>query len=198
MRHLMKRIGGICLTTGLMVGVLVIGVAGPAGAAPGDGGCGFTTVGGGIETSPTGTTYRGVVNLFYETEMGQVATISCELFIDAASQGIVLGPTTGTGFVVDAGPLEFHLEEGEKVRICAHFSLDGVPQPDNCGDAEECEVLDCVAGIIDPPLCAVLVTVAPTVNALVDDPSLLYIEPTFGDVYVLGELFWDCPPYALV
>src|SRR5688500_1239658 len=118
MRHLTKSIGGVCLVISLMVATLVIGAPTPAGAITGGGGCGFATVSGPIETSETGTTFRGEVDLQYRTNTGQVVTISCELFVAGDSRGIVLGPVTGTGLVVDAGLLEYVADEGDTVRIC--------------------------------------------------------------------------------
>lgn len=56
------------------------------------------------------------------------------------------------------------------------------------------ELLDEVVGG-NPEVCLALVTVAPVVNQV--DPSILFINTTDrpGDTFVLGEFFWDCPPY---
>jgi hypothetical protein len=52
--------------------------------------------------------------------------------------------------------------------------------------------------IVDPTLCAALVSISGTVNSL-PTSGVLYIDPT-GDTYVGGttaaDLFWDCPPYV--
>jgi hypothetical protein len=64
-------------------------------------------------------------------------------------------------------------------------------------------VLDQVNAVlqnVDPILCGVLKTLAPTVDSL-PTSSVLYIDPASGDTYVGGTgpsaLFWDCPPYVV-
>lgn len=44
--------------------------------------------------------------------------------------------------------------------------------------------------VLDPPLCALYGQLAPGVPGIVD------VLPE-GDVFLLGEMFWDCPPYGV-
>ena len=203
----MKRVGGIGLTIALVVGVLVFAAPGAAQAAPGDG-CGFTSV-----TDPLGgdDDWRGVIDLHYVPPVGQSATVSCEFYVDGVSQGIKLGPVSGTGVIVAAGPFTYTAGRDQRIRMCMHIAVAGVPQPDICFEMrdpdpippdEVVELIDDVIGLantvvvlFDPALCSALRAAAPTVNGL-NRPTVLRINPTYGDVYLLDSLFWDCPPYG--
>ena len=50
------------------------------------------------------------------------------------------------------------------------------------------QVGDVVAEHVEPPACAALGALSPGTPPVSIDPG--------GDVYVDGELWWDCPPYA--
>jgi len=43
-------------------------------------------------------------------------------------------------------------------------------------------------------MCPILITLAPSVDGV--SGGVLYIDPASGDMYVSGDLFWDCPPYT--
>jgi hypothetical protein len=203
-----KKFGGICVAIGLLLGVLVLGAPAPASAATGDG-CGFDTVNDSTGLLGGGpTTWHGVIYLSYVPPAGKSATASCEIYVNGVSQGIKLGPITGTGVVAGAGRLTFTADDNDVVRLCMHVRVGTVTQPDICFEGPGPDPLEPVyalvdtawnavngvAMLLDPTLCSALVRVAPTVNVL--PPSVLRIDPTYGDVYVFGEPMWDCPPYA--
>jgi hypothetical protein len=157
---------------------------------------------------------------------GSAFTASCELRVNGMIQGTVLGPTSGTGFVADATTIQFTARPTDVVSMCTHVSsvngdetvcsdpgtTDPIPKPvidaiDAVFDTIELviDLLDeLVFSQLDPTLCAVLVTLAPTVNGL-GHPELIHIEPASGDLFIGGivftpppggDLFWDCPPYV--
>ena len=62
------------------------------------------------------------------TPTGATATVSCELRVAGASQGTVLGPTTGTGVVADANPHVVYVAgDDDLVEICEHVTVGGEP-----------------------------------------------------------------------
>jgi hypothetical protein len=137
--------------------------------------------------------------------------VECELLVNGVSQGVVLS-ASGTTVAASAGPFSYTAQEGDVVTLCDHVRVDWhtttqchdavntplIPQPvvdvldlllDTTG-----QVVDLVNEIsiqaIDPILCPVLAALAPGVPGIVD------IDGDDGDVYVLGAIFWDCPPYG--
>jgi hypothetical protein len=48
---------------------------------------------------------------------------------------------------------------------------------------------------VDSLFCPLLQAIAATVNGPEpDEEGVAYVDPD-GDLYLLGELTWDCPPY---
>lgn len=204
----------------LALAVLAAPAAAPAHAASFDyrGGCGFQIVNDptdrlfGDDGFQHGPVYLAVVPTDSAgVPSGATATVWCELVIEGVSQGTVLGPTTGTGLVVDLGQLVYTAAVDQQVKLCTHVTVGTetivrcapVEQPDPVRDLVDLlppvddwvdVVNDLVFGPLDPVICAGLVALAPVVNdaAL----GLVTIDPVTGDTFVVGELFWDCPPYV--
>jgi hypothetical protein len=67
-------------------------------------------------------------------------------------------------------------------------------------DLSQGTIAECWAGApgllgpLDPLICSLFVSLAPTVDGLI--PELLYIDPSDGDAQVLNGDFYDCPPYG--
>lgn len=101
------------------------------------------------------------------------------------NQHCVDGPDTsssaGTGFC--------DLTEGTWARCTTGGPL-AVPEPCDIADflCTVYEIVEDALRQLDPVLCTLLATLSPGVPGVVD------ITPE-GDVYVLGTLVWDCPPY---
>jgi hypothetical protein len=97
-----------------------------------------------------------------------------------------------SGVAVADGPMSCDLTQGVAA-ICYALDGTGVPQPIlDLIDAILRTVRDFEVSLVDPLLCPILASLAPTVRQLI--PELLYIDDS-GDTQVLNAPFWDCPPY---
>jgi hypothetical protein len=171
--------------------------------------------------------WNGQVNvLVAATNPGDTITASCWIKVGAGgTENKVLDATgPGTGFTAGAGRATFTAAATDTVFLCTHVDVSSNPAgdpsdtcvplvttpicPDQvCGDGGVLDqliaIIDSVneqTKILDPTICGVLKTLAPTVNGLPTN-AVLYIDPASGDLYVGGrtspdDLFWDCPPYV--
>jgi hypothetical protein len=173
-----------------------------------EGDCGFSTVN---DTTPGGifggpTYWRGEISTYavaftadhLPAPTTQIS-IACELYINGT---LVDTPLTasGNGVVAAAGTFSFTAEDTDVIQICNHVVVGGEDHYTNCWDGghglpELYEVaqflIDQVIPIIDqidPLVCTQFSALAPGIPGVVD------IQPE-GDIAVLGEPFWDCPPY---
>jgi hypothetical protein len=199
------------LLTALAV-VLAIAPVGPlAHASHLDylGGCSFDSA-----PDATGSTYVGQVDVVIVATGPEplkapeptvaVTDVSCELVVNGVSRGAVLTAPDGTGATAAAGPLTYTADPTDFVDLCTHATIGGEPF-DQCSPACTCDpppgdlvgdivdLLDeAVFEQIDPTVCAVLRALAPLNDVA---PDVLHVDPETGDTYLLGALFWDCPPY---
>jgi len=203
-----------------LVGMCAATAALPAHAdGPGwVGTCRISTVN---DTTPDGTlggqnVWNGQVNIAVaaSTPGATISAASCTIKVNGGSESTILTATAAGGVAVGAGRATFTAAVDATVEICTHVttSSDGAQStcatltttpicPDQvCGDGG---LLDQVNGVlegVDPLLCSVLITAAPTVDSL-PTAGVIYIDPATGDTYVGGTgpsaLFWDCPPYVV-
>jgi hypothetical protein len=204
------------ILAGLAAGVLCAVAPVPAHATTYDfrGECDFETL---QQATVTGDQWIGTVGvLIVATDDSprklpapdvRITDVSCELLVNGMSQGTVLTAPDGTGVTgAVAAPFGFTADLTDEVVLCTNATVGGTPFH-RCPDPRVIqippgeypsvieillEVLDPVLAQIDPVGCAVLRTLA-----ALDDvaPDVLHVDPETGDTYLLGELFWDCPPY---
>lgn len=123
-------------------------------------------------------------------------TFSCDIEVNGVRQH-VLSDEPGEFVWTTAGNAVWLAGTTDEVAVCARIDwYDGHPAYESCHPADESPlqpVVDMVTafeiGYVDPVVCPVLAALAPGV------PGVLDVDAT-GDTYVLGELFWDCPPYV--
>jgi hypothetical protein len=121
-------------------------------------------------------------------------SVDCEMLINGVSQGVVLH-AEGIGIAANAKDFSFTAEETDVVTICDHVNVGGTDYT-NCADATTTELIpqpvqDALL-MLDPAICMVLMELY---NAGVTGvPGVVEMEPE-GDIFVLGEPQWDCPPY---
>jgi hypothetical protein len=176
------------------------------------------------DTTPDGTlggqnVWNGQVNIVVVANDAGSISANCSLKVNGVSQGVILDAGSGTGVVAAAGRATFTAAVTDTVSICTNVTtsagsesicVDLTTTPicpvQVCGDGG---VLDQLIALIntvneatkalDPAICLVLTTIAPTVDGL-PTSGVLYIDPATGDTYVGGttpaDLFWDCPPYV--
>ncbi len=192
------RLAGACL----VAAALTAGAPGTAHAAPpqqyyqtGDTGiCGFWAA---SDTTPGGqlggeNVWNGVVWIRYTTTGS--ATVTCELKINGATQGIVLG-AMGAGGVAAVDQIQYSAAVTDVVTICHHVQGGS----SSCSDASTTSVVPSpVYDLLsqgDERTCVVLTTIAPFVNDL-GVPGIIRIDMFTGDTYLLDMLVVDCPPYV--
>jgi hypothetical protein len=141
---------------------------------------------------------------------GASITVECEMFINGNSQGVYLA-TSGTGIAATTyakenpgGVFSFSAADTDVVTVCDNVTIDG-HFIQNCSDAETTQIVpqpvvdainlaidtlnSTVLEQIDPTICPFIGMAAPGVPGVVD------ITPE-GDVFVVTELWYDCPPYV--
>lgn len=143
-----------------------------------------------------------VVSLDYVTTISQgmpgTATVSCEITVNGAGHYVVLGPVSGTGVIAAAGRTGFEAAPTDTVEICADVTV-GSSTTVTCYPTVTTSVDDVAntpIAVLDQVLCGALTTVAPVVNGL-GQPTVIRINPTYGDLYVAGFWVYDCPPYGV-
>jgi hypothetical protein len=185
-------------------GLLVVGVPGAAHAATGlflkndtdpSGVCRFYAVN---DVTPNGLfggpfVWNGAAALDFVAPVNALPpdtyTVSCELRVNGAGQGTVVGPDTGTSVLTDQSRLSFTAAPGDRVTICAHVQRGTNPETVSCGEGVTSEI----SGLVDEFLCfGVLDRLAPLVNSL-GLPQVIRIDPVTDDLYVLNQLIIDCP-----
>jgi hypothetical protein len=121
--------------------------------------------------------------------------------------------THGENVFVTAGPLRGYSTDETGFEVCGHITWDDGHTPlDSCTPTlgvpndpvtDLLDTLNDLSKNLDPAICSVLMTLAPTVNGL-GHPELIHIDEATGDLFLLGvvltpppggDLFWDCPPY---
>jgi hypothetical protein len=175
------------------------------------------------DTTPDATlggqnVWNGQVNvLVVANAPGDTISATCSIKVNGADQGVILTATApGVGFAANAGRATFTAAITDTVSICTNVTTGTGGYESTCADLTTtpvCPVQVCgpggildqvfailngVLGQIDPTICPVIASLAPTVNSL-PTSGVLFIGPD-GDIYVggtgPGALFYDCPPYV--
>ena len=185
----------------------------PAAAHPGYdyvGGCGFATLSDGGESAET--TWTGQLHAVVVATDGAGTpspatpiTIDCVVYVNHADPVTVLS-ASGTGVAANATPWSYQAAPEDIVTVCDVVAVGGERHED-CADAtttpllpqevvdlltQVFETLDWIGWLLwdpEPGPCNEMAVAAPGVPGVVD------VTPE-GDVYIVGEFFWDCPPYA--
>ena len=183
----------------------------PAGAHPGyhyEGGCAFTAVSDG-DNGPA-TVWSGEMHaLVVATDAAGAPApavgigVACEVYVNGTGPTTVL-TASGTGAAAGATTWTYQADLSDLVEVCSVVTVAGSRHA-TCepwsiyGPVQT--VIDLIEEIRDsiiwwPPdiwpdpwICDALKAAAPGVPGVVD------VTPE-GDVYIAGEFFWDCPPYA--
>jgi hypothetical protein len=151
-------------------------------------------------------TYTGLVDahvLVYSDDPAAnpvSATVTCELLVNAVPQYRTSG--SGTGLVVVADVLTYEAEDGDVVTLCTVVDYAGGGHDVRCGGASSEPivpepVVDSLNHVLDDVLSLTQAAdplVCPVLAGLPGDYGEVAVDEE-GDVFVLGVLFWDCPPY---
>jgi hypothetical protein len=181
----------------LATGALALGIHVPPASAAGTsdfaGGC-FVVSGLGGQAQLVGAvvTYSGVV---FDNPV--VADVTCSIVVNGATTSTVSFVAAPVGLTV--GGIAYAAAPGSNVEVCTtvDYTSNNDYTDSRCVplvDATPDGLLDTVEDLTqaaDPTLCPILASESPGVPGIVD------IDPT-GDTYLLGDFFWDCPPYAEV
>jgi hypothetical protein len=162
-----------------------------AGATYDGPGCGFDALNG------WGAMYGAVVAYStVETENPVSVRLTCVLKVEG--QPYYTETYSGLGFAVGARQIEFPWWATDLV-MCetVEFLNTGDAPVSRCDEASD--VIDDLWNLlteieveyVDPLVCPVLAALSPGV------PGTLDIDPE-GDIYVLGQPQWDCPPYDVI
>ncbi len=172
--------------------LLVVGPAAHADGATYRGKCGYTTanneLGGGALGGRqvwTGVAYLQAVPTDAGVPTGGAVTAWCELRVNGVSQGAVLGPVSGIGAVVAAGPFQFRADRmRDIVTFCTHVvtaSGEEVVCPD-----------ETTAQIVPEPGYDVVHAVGSVLTPPVDAAACTVLG---GDTFAGPYWLYDCPPY---
>ena len=185
------------LLAALAVGSMALGAPAAQASHTYEGGCGFDSV-----TDPsgqvaqpdvfTGVMYAAVVAT---NPPGADVHVRCEIRVNNLVKDSF--EASGPGVAVGADEAQFLATDADVVTMCDVVTIGGHTST-VCGQADRFqippqEVIDLIdmlfIDIIDPAICPVLAGLAPGVPGVVD-------INTQGDVFVLGDGFFDCPPYG--
>ena len=189
-----------------LAGITAVAAATPVQAHPTYhyyGGCSYFTLSDGTDSSQT--QWDGEVHavaVATDAVTGAPAavaiTVECELRINGATPGMILFSASGGGVVAGASHVTFHADPDDIVTMCDNVTVGGefhkqcdettttpiIPQPVQ-------DAIELAEQELDRATCAVLQGMS---GGPADQPPVIDIRSD-GDVYVLGEWFWDCPPY---
>ena len=183
--------------------VTVAALAVPAGADQVDAECGFLAV---SDTDVSGDAWEGVMYGAVTAPGEDAVTIRCEIRVNGVP--VTATPTGGPapGAAVTAGEIRYEASDVDSVESCAVYTTGHgagtscrptttttIPP---CQALGSCDVVgyvlvtlnDTLVEEVDPRVCPVLAEHRPSAPPYV-------VTDAEGDVYVLGELWWDCPPY---
>ena len=163
----------------------------PAHAADYQGGCGYD----GVRRYDT---FTGVLYATVAAPRAAVTTVTCYVVVDWVEQPHTRLMAGGIGVTVGTRAIEFTATDVQDVELCEFVEFADEPGVvhGQCGEGPSeplppqvvIDVLTPVFGTVDATLCRVFAAQAGTYG------DVLTIRE-HGDVYVDGELFWDCPPY---
>jgi hypothetical protein len=175
---------GVLATSALLIGpgVLPAQAAGSAYA----GGC-FVE-----HSADGGALYSATV--LYSTTPGDnpvSADVTCSWYVNGVLQDAVTFP--GTGVVLDRYLVWYEAQITDTVTVCTSVDFTSNADPTQTSCLPNTDPIDLVvgaSGAVDPTLCPILASRSPGLFG-----GVVQITPT-GDTYVLGNFFWDCPPYG--
>lgn len=180
--------------------VAVAALAVPATASHVTADCGFAAV------SDAANAFHGVMYGTITAPGEDAVTIRCEIRVNGvlATATPTGGPTPGVA--VTAGEIRYESRSTDTVEACTVYTTGHgtetscqrsmtltIPPCQAIGDCDVVAILfatvsDTMVEEVDPKVCPMLAAHRPSAPP--------YVETDWdGDVYVLGELFWDCPPY---
>ena len=174
-------------------------------------GCGFDSV---QQETATGQNYEGAAYGYAVNRTGGPISIRCYITVNGVPAAAGSTPTgTGIGSATTAGPISFEAATGADVEMCTEVNGTTI----ECGDSTNTqippqEVIDLIiflTSIPDPLICPILEDLGDLFEANnLEIPGVLEFgdqdgdDPNDpgdgGDVYIGGDLFWDCPPYEPV
>jgi hypothetical protein len=177
----------------LAAGVLGLAVPNAHAADPSYlGRCGFATTqdnraGGALggRSVRTGEVHLYVVPVASGVPAGGAVTAWCELRVNGVSRGTVLGPVSGTGAVVAAGPLQFRTPWSDIVTICTHV-VTAAGTEVYCPDAAPTEV-------VPQPVYDAIELLGLSPAPVADTAACAALG---GDTTYDGYWLYDCPPAA--
>ena len=199
------------LATSVVVGAVTLG-APIAHADPAQVDCGFNTIAQEDATGGQDTFTGGAYGFVVSGTPGNAVSIQCVVKVNGAPVANTGAPATGTTVAATAGQVTFTATDQDDVDLCAEWT-DGTTSGESCSDTTVTQippqavidllisVFDAIDAIlipieqtvVDPAVCPVLATLG---NTVPDVPGVLEINGQ-GDVFLLGDPFWDCPPYDL-
>ena len=180
--------------------------------------CGFNTIA--QETATGGQdTFTGAAYGYVVGAPGEAVTVRCYVAVNGTEVGST--PTgSGTTAAGTAGQVTYTATDQDDVDLCIEYSTASEGTVNTCFetttttfppqavtdllislaeqvDAVLAQVFDTLSDLevqfVDPVLCPIFVTLG---GVIPDVPGVLEINGQ-GDVFLLGDPFWDCPPYDL-
>ena len=175
------------------------------------GGCDFRSV---QQEDVTGQNYDGALvalAVLYSPDVAAnpvAGTITCDIQVNGAIAASI--EASGTAVLATAARVSYAASDSDVVRLCETVTYRGGSGTTACRDVangavppqEVWDALDAayetgrqivealVKGVADPAVCPVLAGLSGEYGAVTVNPQ--------GDVYVVGDPLWDCPPYDLV
>lgn len=174
------------------------------------GGCDFRAV---QQEDVTGQNYEGVfaaLAVLYSPDVAAnpvAGTITCSISVNGAIAASTAA--SGTAVLATAGRATYAASDTDVVELCetvtyrdgtgttacSAVTKDAGP-PQEVWDALDAAyetgrqiVESLVKGVADPTVCPVLAGLSGEYGAVTVNPE--------GDVYVVGDVLWDCPPYDI-
>jgi len=183
--------------------------AATADGATFQGGCDEFTVNDGTPGDTLGgdDVWNGIVRAWVVARDGGSVAVTCSIKVNGTDQGAALA-ASGVGVAANAGRLTFTAAIEDSVALCTNVTTSSGTESvcvntttipvcpiQVCGEGGLYEqVFAALDGIADPLTCSVLMGLAPSVDSL-PTAGVLYIDPSSGDVDLMGGRFKDCPPY---
>ena len=129
----------------------------------------------GASASATGTSGATILppTIISYVSPSRVPVYACDKFVDAG----------GTAYYWDGDLNVWTTNSGVKCELAISGGTDD-PALDPVNDLVE---------LLDTVICIPLAAL----HAVLNDPAAPVYVAADGDVYLLGDLFWDCPPYEL-
>ena len=161
--------------------------------------CDFNAV---QQEDATGQNFEGVARGWVVHSDGGTVTIRCFVKVNGTETSST--PTgTGEGAATTAGRVTYAAGDTDVVELCATATWPGgsrtVCFPTSRLQVPPQEVIDLLIDIIDIIDGVIIEYVDPVLCDQLDNHPGVYgpieIKPD-GDVYINGEFFWDCKPYA--